>query len=106
MPDVRKGDDVMLEVVALDRRRPKYVVSKCETGEVLESDSYFVIRQQDVFGAAALYGYAHLCQTGLELARQRGGFTDEECSRLESQAEELSELAFQWQQRGGTKVPD
>lgn len=95
---------------------PKYIVQKIESEsdhigpkvrmEVLEEGTYFVIRSQDVFGAAALYGYAHLLQTGLELDRIRPRLSDEECGRLERLAEDVVKLAHEWQKRGDAKIPD
>jgi hypothetical protein len=72
--------------------------------EPLES---FVLRPQDTFAASAIYGYAHLLQSGLELDAIRSGavFTDDERARLKDLADQVHNLANEWQGLA-TKVPD
>lgn len=73
---------------------------------MLDPETYFVIRSSDLFGSAALWGYAHLLQTGIEIARQRPGtFTDEECERLKTLADDLAKKAEAWAVKGG-RLPD
>lgn len=85
----------------------KYQVFK-STGdeyEQLEPGSYFVIRRQDVFGAQALHGYAHLIVSAVELDSIHSFLTPKERHRLEVQADDVSELASKWM-TGDKKIPD
>ena len=68
----------------------------------------FVLRPSDIFGPAALWAYAHLIQTAVELGQMRPGvFTDEEYRRLVDSALEVAQVAEDWQRRGeNRKVPD
>lgn len=85
----------------------KYRVTKSGSQEELEPESYFVIRDTDVFGAQALYGYAHLIQAALELDALPGRafFSDIERIRLQQQADGLAALAGDWLTRS-KKIPD
>jgi hypothetical protein len=74
--------------------------------ECLDEGTFFVIRSSDVFGAPALYAYAHLIQTAVELDGQRRIFTDDERVRMEETAEYAVELAQEWQKRGDGRLPD
>lgn len=68
--------------------------------EELEPGTYFVIREQDVFAPAALFGYAHLLQSSVELGTLPGRpspFTPDEVIRLRDLADNLVELAAAWQ---------
>lgn len=108
MPGVRTRGDVMTMA------QKYYVLKADEVGDealedvALAEGTYFVIRDQDVFGAASLFGYAHLIQTTLELDRARDHevLDDVERARLSTLADDLVSLALDWQIRGGTKVPD
>jgi hypothetical protein len=70
--------------------------------------SHFTIRDQDVFGAQALFGYAHIIQTGLELDALPGRsvFTVEEREHLAATVDRLSSLAQHWQRHTNKKIPD
>lgn len=97
--------------------KQKYVVLKVEDvptdvlhawkaeGKALDEGSFFVIRDTDVFGPAALFGYAHILQTVVELNRLRPSFTPEEADYLSETGDALVSLALRWQQSSG-KVPD
>ena len=89
---------------------PKYTVYPTDPSygalEALPEGSFFVIRAQDVFGAAALYGYAHLVQTGLDLDTAGVLFDDDKRKTLEHLVETATALAEQWQMSGDSKVPD
>ncbi len=81
----------------------KYVVLK--DGEELEPDTYFVIRDRDVLGAAGLWAYVYNLQTVLELV-ERGLTTipPEEVAHLYDLREYTSELAARWQE-SARKLP-
>lgn len=68
----------------------------------------FVLRPQDIFGAAALWAYAHLLQTAVELGMMRAeAFTEEEIERLDRSSAQIAALAEEWQLRGeNRKIPD
>jgi hypothetical protein len=67
----------------------------------------FVLRPSDIFGPAALWGYAHLLQTAVELGQMRQCFGDDEYRRLVDSAVEVAKIAEDWQRRGeNRKVPD
>jgi hypothetical protein len=99
----------------------KYVVLKREDydtlieGEIrhdllpatIDPATVFVIREQDVFGPQALFGYSHTIQSALELDSlpDRRIFSNEERDRLRILADQLFELALSWQ-RSPKKVPD
>lgn len=86
----------------------KYIVYKrgSSRGDLPLTDC-FVLRPSDMFASAALWGYAHLVQTQLEVARQRPGtFSDDECKRMKDLAKMLASKAAEWQTIGTTKVPD
>jgi hypothetical protein len=76
----------------------KYFVQHNESGDILESDECFVIRATDVFAAQALYGYAHLVQSALELNTlpSREFLSPAEKQSLEELTENLSALADRW----------
>lgn len=66
-----------------------------------------VLRPTDIFGAPALYGYAHLVQTFLEVERLTGGsLSDDQYRSLEKLADYFVETAKDWQRRGGQRLPD
>lgn len=73
----------------------------------LDSGTFFVIREQDVFGPQALYGYCHLIQSSLEVDSLpgRATFNSPERSRLSRLADYLHTLAGRWA-RSPKKVPD
>lgn len=76
----------------------KYKITSLETGEVLDPATCFVIRDTDVFAAQALWGYAHLVQSALELDALpfRNFLTIEEKRNLQDLIESLSALADKW----------
>ena len=77
----------------------KYHVSK--DGVELDPDTYFVIRDSDVLGAAGLWAYVYNLQTVLELVEK--GLTTiapEEINHLYELREYTSELAAKWQESG------
>lgn len=82
----------------------KYVVRKRD-GAPLDPDEFFVIRSSDVFGPAALHGYAHLIQSAIELDGVRPFLEPEEVARLGLLSTHLVDMATEWQ-RQSKKVPD
>lgn len=90
-------DEALLMVTADSVSRPEIpTVADC-----------FVVRGQDVFGAQALFGYAHLIQTALEVSALPGrgsAFTPAECEHLSALADELMERGLKWN-RLPKKVP-
>ena len=72
----------------------------------LEEGTYFVIRDTDSFGVAALYAYVASVQTLLELNRRREFLTDDEYRELEELEDHVSSLALEWQRRGKGRLPD
>lgn len=88
-------------------RDVKYEVRKVGSPTPIYHEDVFVLRKSDVFGAAALWAYAHLLQTGIELARSKPGlFSEEECRHLKDMAENTAIKAANWQKHGGGRVPD
>lgn len=85
----------------------KYKVVKSDDGEELKPGTYFVIRDTDVFGSQALYGYAHLILAALELDSlpDKSFFGLDERTRLELYVDDLSLLASYWLTRS-KKIPD
>lgn len=69
------------------------------------SGSSFVIREQDLFGPQALWGYVHVLNTALELDTLRPCFTPAERENLTDMADAVSLLAQKWQQ-SPKKIPD
>ncbi len=69
-----------------------------------------MIRAQDVFGAAALFGYAHVIQSNVEVSRLPGRenlFSDEERQRLLELADRIMDFGVTWQTDHYTrKIPD
>lgn len=82
----------------------KYRVFKGEEEE-LEPDSFFVIRRQDVVGAQALYGYAHLLQSLVEADTLYGFMDPLERDRVIGTADVVFEIAGSWAS-ASKKVPD
>ncbi len=74
----------------------------------LPANSFFVLRDGDVFGPAALFGYAHVIQSNLEISRlpdRPTPLTDEEAARLTDLADSITSLALSWQ-ASTKKIPD
>ena len=80
---------------------PKYRVISNETGQELAPDTFFVIKETDVFSAQALWGYGHLLQSAIELNSLpfRAFLSEEEKLYLESIIERLGTLAESWRFR-------
>lgn len=83
---------------------PKYRVEK--DGIELAEDEFFVLRSSDLFGATALFAYAHHLQSALELDQLRTIFTAEEREFLDCLAEEVQQLGESWQVDGTATLPD
>jgi hypothetical protein len=89
----------------------KYVVIPAETATAAEKahglpdDSFFVIRDSDVFGCAGLWSYAHTILTALEIDGRRKHLTSEEADRLRKLAHSLAGLLDDWSSRS-RKIPD
>jgi len=81
----------------------KYRVFKQD--EELEPGSFFVLRRQDVVGAQALYGYAHLLQSLVEADTIFGFMDPIERDRLTGMADDVFEIAGKWS-AATKKVPD
>lgn len=79
-----------------------------EAGELrpLASDEAFVVRQSDVFGTSALFAYAHLIHTALELDLSRGFLAREERRSLVLLADDIHETAVRWMATSGRKLPE
>lgn len=78
-------------------------------GRILPASSYFVIKSSDLFAPAALYGYAHLITSGLELGalpHRPDPFTPDERLFLTRLADEAAALADNWMRSPDKKVPD
>lgn len=83
-------------------------VISVSAAEELALQDVFVIRAQDVFGPAALFGYAHLIQSNLEINKLPGRpspLSVEEIERLADLADTLTSVALDWQTRS-KKIPD
>jgi len=81
-----------------------YIADKIDDG-ALTPGTYFVIKSADIFGSAALHGYAHILQTSLELDAIRPFIEPDEAVRLRELADALSTRATEWQAHS-RKVPD
>lgn len=94
---------------------PKYLVMKMEDARHLDEvvaeahslppESYFVIRQGDVFGAPALHAYAHTLMTALELDEAHAFLTGPQREHLTELVDGLTEMAASWSARS-RGVPD
>jgi len=76
---------------------------------VLDPDSYFVVRDRDVFAPAGLYAYSHNMNTVLETFEALGAqVLDEDTrERLQNLAHDIATLADKWQRSEvSAKVPD
>jgi hypothetical protein len=74
--------------------------------EELAPGTFFVLRQQDVFGPSALYGYAHSIMTLLEgISTFEVEFDDMQVKMLRSLSDAVIELAERWQMTR-KKLPD
>lgn len=94
-------------------RDQKYVIYKRDEWEhrafldEVDEVEGFVLCPSDIFGPAALWSYAHLLQTAVELGQMRQCFGDDEYRRLVESAVEVAKIAEEWQRRGeNRKVPD
>lgn len=83
----------------------KYIVTK-QNGEPVHDA--VVIRKQDIFAAAGLFGYANAIQTVLEIAEQLPGDAAHlaKWEELESIRDYFFEAATEAQQLKGSHIPD
>jgi hypothetical protein len=65
-------------------------------GRRLPDGSFFVLRSSDAHSAAAMYGYAHLLQTILEIDRGSSIYSEQERLLAEALAGRVVRLAEQW----------
>lgn len=116
MPDVRPTDPLSKYVVFKredwEAIRGEFQMMLAEdkalgVAEAFEVADTFVLRSSDVFGAQALFGYAHLIQTVLEveaLPSRFKLFTDDERKYLMDLVELVNETGLEWN-RHPKKVP-
>lgn len=102
-----------------DLRKTKYAVYPVETDpkqiargnelkmdEELEENSFWVVRDSDIFGPPLMYAYASMIQTELEIDAKYPHLKEEQKKYLEELHDLAIKRAEDWQKRGGQTLPD
>lgn len=75
--------------------------------DVLDPETYFVLRSTDALAGPLLWMYLHEIETYLDVARQKPGFiSDEGYAEMEQRARAVEKLAIEWQRRGVGRLPE